>query len=216
MPTEQPTSQHWNSFYASAEVQRLKPPSQFGAFVIGELPAGATVIDIGCGSGRDALFFASHRMPVVGVDGSTAAIAHCSDAARALGLDASFLCADVQSADLASRLRALPAVAQATELAVYARFFLHAIPDEAEDALLDLVGRLAVPGHTTFAVEFRTQRDATLPKSTAQHYRRFIDPVTLLGKAVRHGMAIRYFVEGFGFAKYGADDAHVARCIFTR
>lgn len=215
MTTDQPTSLHWNSFYASAEVQRLKPPSQFGAFVIGELPTGTTVIDVGCGSGRDALFFASHRHPVVGVDGSTAAIAHCSATAQALGLDASFLCAEVQSADLATRLKAMPAVAQATELAVYARFFLHAIPEDGEDALLDLVGQLALPGHTRFAVEFRTQRDATLPKSTAQHYRRFIDPVSLLAKGVQRGMAIRYFVEGFGFAKYRDDDAHVARCVFS-
>jgi SAM-dependent methyltransferase len=214
MTTDITTARHWDSFYTSAEVHRLRPPSQFGAFMIGETPSEATVVDVGCGSGRDALFFASHRHRVVGVDGSTAAIAHCSATAEALGLDAKFLHAEVQAPALAENLRAMPAVSQASSLLVYARFFLHAITESDEDALFDLVGAISTPGRTQFAVEFRTQRDATLPKSTAQHYRRFIDPITLLAKALGRGMAISYFVEGFGFAKYGDDDAHVARCVF--
>lgn len=209
------TARHWDRFYASSEVQRLKPPSQFGAFVIGELPPGAALVDVGCGSGRDALFFASHGHAVVGVDGSTAAIEHCSATAQALHLDASFVCADVEAADMAARLMAMPALGGDTPLVVYARFFLHAIPDDAENALLALVAAIAKPGRTRFAVEFRTQRDATLPKSTTHHYRRFIDPVSVLAKAVQLGMAIDYFVEGFGYAKYGSDDAHVARCLFS-
>lgn len=34
------------------------------------LPAGARVLDVGCGSGRDALAFAQRRYPFTAVDGS--------------------------------------------------------------------------------------------------------------------------------------------------
>jgi SAM-dependent methyltransferase len=216
MTIDPSTARHWDGFYSSAEVHRLKPPSQFGAFVIGEMAPSAMVVDIGCGSGRDALFFASHRYPVVGVDASSAAVSHCQSMSKALDLNATFLCSEVQSPELTTRLRNEPAYQNASDLLVFARFFLHAIPEEAEDALLEFVASVAKPGHTKFAAEFRTQRDATLPKSTAQHYRRFIDPVALLAKAIKQGMSVDYFVEGFGFAKYGGDDAHVARCLFSR
>lgn len=209
------TASHWNKFYKSKEVSRLSPPSQFAAFIIGEVPPEAFVVDIGCGSGRDSLFFASQGHPVVGVDASSSAIDHCTAMARNVGLGAQFVRAEVQSPDWISVVRSNPAYKSASSLVVYARFFLHAIPEEGEDALLDAVRQIAKPDSTSLAVEFRTQRDATLPKSTEHHFRRFSSPSELLAKAVERGMRISYFVEGFGYAKYGADDAHVARCVFA-
>lgn len=207
--------EHWDGFYRSTDWRGLKPPSQFGAFVIGELTESTLLVDVGCGSGRDALFFASQGVEVVGVDASAVAIAHCSQAAEQARLPASFVCASVEDTKLAAQLRATAGYGRAEALLVYARFFLHAIPEPAEDAFLDLVAALAKPGRTRLAVEFRTQRDATLPKTTAQHYRRFIAPVDLLQKASRRGLRVDYLVEGFGFAKRGDDDAHVARCLFS-
>ena len=208
------TASHWNKFYRSTEAEHLILPSQFAAFVAGEAPHEAFVVDMGCGSGRDALFFASQGHSVIGVDASKSAIDHCSEMARNTNLRARFVQAEVQSPVWTLAVQSASAYQSAPALIVYARFFLHAIPEEGEDALLDAVCRIAKPGHTMLAVEFRTPRDATLPKSTACHFRRFSPPSELLAKAVERGMKIDYFVEGFGFAKYGADDAHVARCIF--
>ena len=53
-------------------------------------------------------------------------------------------------------------------------------------------------------------------KETAAHYRRFIDPLNFLTSALARGFELHYFVEGFGYAKYNSDDAHVARVILRR
>jgi hypothetical protein len=35
-------------------------------------------------------------------------------------------------------------------------------------------------------------------------------------QAEGRGFQLDFFVEGLGFAKHGQEDAHVARCIFSR
>jgi SAM-dependent methyltransferase len=211
----QEVADHWNKFYKSNEVDRLSPPSQFAAFVIGEAPAQAVVIDMGCGSGRDSMFFASQGYPVIGIDAYVSAIEHCKEVAHKNDLNARFIQSEIQSSGWVDAVQSDSMYKAISDLVFYARFFLHAITEDAENELLDAVCRLAKPGGTLLAVEFRTQRDATLPKSTAQHFRRFPLPTDLFVKALARGMKINYFVEGFGYAKYGDDDAHVARCIFA-
>jgi SAM-dependent methyltransferase len=209
-------SSHWETFYAGRTVGQLEPPSQFAAFVIGEVSKGCLVVDIGCGSGRDSFFFASQGHPVVGVDASHAAVQHCQRTGTSTGSDAMFLCADVREKTLRDNLeRAMTQGGANENLLFYSRFFLHAITEDAEDAVLELVRLLGNSRHTKLALEFRTKRDTTLPKTTAQHYRRFIDPLELFRKASQLRFSLDYFVEGFGYAKYRSDDAYVARCLFS-
>ena len=66
------------------------------------------------------------------------------------------------------------------------------------------------------ALEFRTSRDEFLSKVTESHYRRFINPLAVVAKGNHLGFSCEYFVEGFGYAKYKSDDAHVARIIFRK
>ena len=202
-------SDYWDTYYATRTAATW--PSQFATFVLGEIPASSVIIDIGCGSGRDALFFASQGFTVLGVDGSPAAIGGCIDLARANSLPASFLQSRVD--DLALGDRILAAVDGMGTRVIYARFFLHAINGEGEDAFLTLAQRLCRRGDR-LALEFRTIRDATQPKVTSTHYRRFIEPTAVVEKAARRGFTTIYFVEGFGLAKYQTDDAYVARIMF--
>ncbi|HVO18052.1 MAG TPA: class I SAM-dependent methyltransferase [Anaeromyxobacter sp.] len=205
---------YWDAYYAAARPRAIIP-SQFAAFVASEYLDGRQVVELGCGNGRDALFFASIGVPVLGVDASPVAIEQCQSQARDRALEgASFLCRALESPDfleaVAARLRpALPRV-------VYARFFLHAIDDDDERRFFEAAGALAPSLDDVVAVEFRTHRDHDLPKETAGHYRRDVDPLRLYGAAARAGFATRYFIEGFGYAKYRQDDAHVARLVLAR
>ena len=52
-------------------------PSQFAVFVVGQSMGIDTIVDIGCGNGRDSSFFSRSGFTVVGVDGSHEAIAQC-------------------------------------------------------------------------------------------------------------------------------------------
>lgn len=203
---------YWQEFYSSQQTRQLPVPSQFAVFVAGELMQPHRIIDLGCGGGRDSMFFASRGHVVSGVDGSDAAIQNCRALASEKGLAGlEFSCAQIGDTDLPARLRR----AEGLPVLVYARFFLHAITDEEEAHFFELSRRLT-EGGGMMAVEFRTMRDMAQQKVTGAHYRRFIDPVMFNARALGAGFAPRYFVEGFGFAKYKDDDAHVARFICER
>lgn len=210
-------SPYWDDYYSARPLLRSVLPSQFAAFVAGELGTSAeAVLDVGCGDGRDSLFLAGLGYRVVGLDASAEAVALCERRRRTVAAEiaerSTFVRAGVGEAALESATGLLES---SHRIAVYARFFLHAIDEAGEDALLQyaagLGDRLAV-----LAVEFRTRRDALQPKVTPDHYRRFISPPTVLERASSHGLSAEYFVEGFGYAKHGPDDAHVARILLTR
>ncbi len=112
--------QHWQSFYQASETPTF--PSQFSVFVQSWLVESTeTIIEVGCGNGRDAIFLsrAGHHMlvsdQVVGVGLRELANASSSfdyvegDVVAAVGSMGEFV-------DLSK-----PVI-------VYSRFFQHAIP----------------------------------------------------------------------------------------
>jgi SAM-dependent methyltransferase len=201
---------YWNQFYAKSAGTSRPLPSQFAAFVAGELHGQYRVVEFGCGNGRDALFFASYGHQVCAIDGSTAAVERGAALADALGEKVDFIAAAIDDPGLASLV---PEVGGKT--LVYGRFFLHAITDTEEQAFLARAAELTKPGDL-MAVEYRTIRDSSGVKETDAHYRRFMSPAEFQYSAIRHGFRVTYAVEGYGFAKYKHDDAYVARTILER
>ena len=202
---------YWNQFYSS-DKKRSAPmlPSQFAAFISSEIANNRIIVDLGCGNGRDALFFSRYGFKVIGVDASDQAIRGCKDL-QGDNDDVVFICADICEASLVEEIRKnagnLPIV-------IYARFFLHAINDDDEVAFFKLAQ--AICGDDGYiAVEFRTEMDKLLSKVTDAHFRRFIDPMKFLERAISNGFTPKYVATGFGFAKFLEDDAHVARMLLT-
>jgi cyclopropane fatty-acyl-phospholipid synthase-like methyltransferase len=202
-------SEYWNSYYDAPKSAR-RTPSQFAVFVDGELSGTHRIIDIGCGTGRDSIYFAQVGHDVVGVDASEAAVRGCRSMTDELGLRAKFIESSILSDDLAERL-----AGNRGPTVVYARFFLHAVTGEEEAAFLHLAAGLTQCGDI-LAVEYRTVRDRSGAKVTGAHYRRFIRPSEFQANAIECGFDVTYAVEGFGYAKYGSDDAYVARDLLRR
>ena len=203
-------SAYWDGFYKK-DLSEIERPSQFAAFVASEFRYIDTIVDVGCGSGRDSLFFATHRHRVCGVDASASAVALASRRAQAMGLaNCRFVQADA-SQPLAPQLAAALPEGSVQRL-VYARFFLHAVDERTQTAFLASASDLG----QTLAVEFRTNRDSQGARVTPTHYRRYIKPMTLIAEAQTRGFEVVYYTDGFGFAKYQDDDAHVARIVFAR
>ena len=68
-------TQYWNEFYtASQQIGRLNYPSQFAAFVYGETLGIDNILEFGCGTGRDAFFFADLGKKVYAFDGSQSVV----------------------------------------------------------------------------------------------------------------------------------------------
>ncbi len=70
-------------------------PSSFARRVAALLPRGARVLDLGCGEGRDSVFFAAEGFEVVGVDASRAGIAKARCLAEARGAQVRWLVGDM-------------------------------------------------------------------------------------------------------------------------
>ena len=204
---------YWNTYYKGRETNSAPEiPSQFAAFIAGEFnQTGTGIIEFGCGNGRDTVFFASHGVSTIGIDSSSTAIANCKKKAHS---NATFLCLDVEDED-ESIIEEIGKVAKIDTSIVYARFFLHALEEAVQAKFMKLAHTICGKnGH--LALEFRTNRDSGLAKATAGHFRRYIDPMAFLHQAEYFGFQIKYFVEGFGYAKFKIDDAHVARFILSR
>jgi cyclopropane fatty-acyl-phospholipid synthase-like methyltransferase len=201
---------YWDDYYRRAGRPQRPLPSQFAAFVCGELNTPHRVIELGSGDGRDSLFFASHGHAVTGVDASKSAVERSSQTAQHFGQDVTFHASDVHDPSLSLLF-------SKTELPtlVYARFFLHAITEDEELAFLRCAQQLTAEGDL-LAVEYRTVRDAQQTKVTGTHYRRFVQPFEFERRAAEAGFRVTYAVEGFGYAKYRDDDAYVARCVLVR
>lgn len=200
---------YWDDYYDRAAAANTVPhvPSQFGAFVASEfIGARPTIVELGCGNGRDSLFFARHGFRAIGVDASSSAIEMCNRQAPG---NANFICSEIEDPKLLGNLRRLIGN---DNVVVYARFFIHAIHEAAESVFFSIASELC-QGDSAVAVEFRTNRDEALAKLTPAHYRRFIHPMDFLVRAQGNGFQASYFAEGFGYAKFRQDDAHVARFI---
>lgn len=207
---------YWDSYYRQSGVPEL--PSQFALFVANEvltdeLPRPAAVLDIGCGNGRDSLFFAQLGFAVGALDRSEAAIALCGERLAARSGDPARTRlraghADSEDLDLLAREFSGP-------LLLYSRFFFHAIDEAAEARVITNAAMILKRHGGALAVEYRSLADAGSAKVTLQHYRRFIDPEAFAARVAAAGLSLRWRAEGRGMAKFRADDAHVARLIAT-
>lgn len=197
---------YWNTFYSlHASETDLVGPSQFAAFVLGEIHSFDTVIEFGCGNGRDAAFFARHGKDVFAFDLSLNGIS-ISQKTYASMPNLRFYARDVTSG--------LPELAFSTNTvkAIYARFFIHALPTEDISKFFGYCAQLLAPNDRLF-LEYRTEEDSDRRKSTSEHFRNFLRIDDVEEMLNTHGMKTSYLAQGIGFAKWKNDDAYVARHI---
>lgn len=201
---------YWNTYYKTKKKQ-ITVPSQFAAFAIQEFgnQEDTIIIDLGCGDGRDSYFFSSHGFQTIGIDGSLEAINNCKQNFNHDLLD--FFCYDIEEQSLYEKIKEI-ITSQNKKLVFYSRFFLHAINDNQQNILLNNLKNI-MPKDSLCFFEFRTNRDEFQEKITLNHYRRYLSPMDFTVEVTRIGFDILYFVEGFGYAKYRKDDAHIARFI---
>jgi SAM-dependent methyltransferase len=207
---------YWDHFYADPHPE-LAGPSPFAEFCLQHLPAQSSVFELGCGNGRDALYFAEHGMAVTACDQSATAIERLIGAAsrdRAAWV--------VRPTFVQSRFEDLSD--NGPWDAVYSRFTLHAVNQEAGSQMLRWAHRNLRPGGNLF-VEARTVngslfgvgepagRDAFIHDG---HYRRFVRAEEIAAELSAIGFEIRSLVEGAGMARFGADDPVVVRAVAAR
>ncbi|MCW2812739.1 MAG: hypothetical protein JWN84_194 [Nocardioides sp.] len=204
------TEVYWADYYAH---NGHAEASSFARFVDDRMgPGPATVVDIGCGDGRDSIFFATRGRQVLGLDRAGVAIEHAREKAHQAGLvDARFEVCDL--ADGAALAEVLSE--QDGRLVFYSRFVLHAIDAQTQAALQDAVDAQSRSGDL-FVAEFRTDQDEERLKAHPKHFRRYQSAAGFLADLRRRGWAIDYDVESSGLAPWGDEDPVLCRAVARR
>lgn len=212
-PLEYSEEVYWANFYARHE---LTSGSTFFEAVSTRSDLPGTVLDIGCGDGRDTFAFARAGLRAIGLDRSHIGIRHATRKAAEAGLEStlSFVAGDVS--DLANVRKVLEGAREAAQngpLLFYMRFFLHSIPEEVQEGLMNTIAAAARRGDM-FATEFRTEDDAAVRKVYGGHYRRYQNGPAF-GRALReqYGFSILHEEEGTGLSPYKGEDPVLYRAV---
>ncbi|KNX76809.1 hypothetical protein DA83_05375 [Pseudomonas sp. 250J] len=200
---------YWDDFYSRQDVALPLLPSQFAVFAASDFPGVDSVVEFGCGNGRDSEFLAMTGLQVLALDASSEAVELCRQRTRSANVRYEH-CSVQNSAEV---LRAF--VADKRRVVVYARFFLHAIDEAMEAVFMDLLAT-GLPTGSLLYFEYRTKEDEQVQKKFGQHYRRYIDHEALICKLRALGFSLDYQVQGRGFAKYRDEDALVGRCVAVK
>jgi len=206
---------YWEDFYRDLA---LSVPSQFCAMVSTEVKEDVCVVEMGCGNGRDSLYFASQKNTVCAMDLSHEAVKSCNDAASGRGFDhAHFVQGDLSSSeDMENLFAAARERSPSGTVTGYSRFVMHSINDEQEAAYLAALSPLMKSGELVY-FEFRSKEDADLEKTFGGHYRRFVDTDRFVAdQTQKHGFELKYEITGRGMAKYKSEDPFVSRLIFEK
>jgi len=126
-------------------------PAELAALVEGEnsLPVGRAV-DIGCGTGTQAVYLARHGWQVTGLDAVPLALERARGRAEAAGVDVTWIQGDV------ARLEELgiePGVRLFLDRGCY-----HGLPQHARAGYAAGIGALAAPGATFLLLSFAPNR----------------------------------------------------------
>ena len=204
-------TQYWNDFYKTNKPETMGE-SLFAQYAMKWLKPGNTIVDMGCGNGRDSLFFARNQMQVLGVDASSTVIELLNKLQQS---NANFVCGDFITDNR---------IYCNHYDCIYSRFTLHAISQDQQTSFLHNVFNVLNNGGL-FMVEVRGVHDSKfgLGEIVSRnayildgHYRRFIVMEEILQELISVGFSIKYAEENIDFAPYGSENPEVIRIIAKR
>ena len=201
-------TEYWNLYYQ--ENKAPESPSLFAEWVLDNMQTNKNLLELGCGNGRDSLYFYKNGMNVTAVDASEKTINQLRNKCKEDNI--CFICDDFvcSSAIFAGQYEY-----------VYSRFSLHAINEKQETEVITNVYRVLKQGGK-FYIEVRSVNDELYGKGEKVgndsyyfegHYRRFLRIEILEEKLKVAGFNISYAQESKGFAPYQDKDPYVIRIV---
>lgn len=166
---------HWNSF----------EPSFFAKSVMKYLTKGDKLIDLGCGNGRDTIYFSENKIYSYGVDIISDEI-HLLNNLFKNNDYVSFAVEDLSKLPIKKFDHA------------YSRFTLHSITVRIEKKLLDWIKKNI---SKYLFIEVRSDQDKLFGEKT-DHYRRFLNLEKLLIKLINNNFQVIYSEISKEFAPY--------------
>jgi hypothetical protein len=205
---------YWANFYAHTS---YTSGSSFFEFVNSRPGTPDVVIDIGCGDGRDSCAFGAAGRRVIGVDQSPIGVQHATARASGLGIQerVRFRICDVADTEVLETILEEVIASGDTPVLFYLRFFLHSIPEDVQDGLLDVISALARPDDVV-AAEFRTEKDETASHVHGEHYRRYQNGPAFGALLRDRHFELLHEEEGTGLSPYQGEDPVLYRVVARR
>ena len=202
---------YWKDIYSKQSEGEM--PSLFAKDIVETLHIeGKTLIELGCGNGRDAIYFANaNAAQVVAVDQCENIIDLLKYRYQRVG-NLQFKCLDFTSMDDGQHFDV-----------VYSRFTLHSISKNQEEKVSRWAYRNLNPGGS-FCIEVRGQKNEIFGVGQPvegepdafilnDHYRRFIHLDNFCESLKRLGFRIDFAKERKGFAPYNGTNETYIRII---
>jgi len=196
---------HWDEYYKKDNIPDY--PSPFAEYVANKLSNQQTILEVGCGNGRDAKFLASQGHLVTGLDRSGEAIELCKKLYSVESLEFFF-----------GTITDIAKINKKKYSLIYSRFVIHAMSLNEEIKTLNMSHKL-LNKDGQFFIECRSINDPLSRKGDILsnteriegHYRRFIILEEFKQRLVQVGFKIIKTIESNGLAKFGKDDPVVIR-----
>ncbi len=204
-------TEYWNDYYKAKP--DINYPSLFAQHISTFLKKSKNILELGCGNGRDSVYFSRLGLNVTAIDASDGVIEQLKQENTEENI--CFICDDFVSSS---------AIYSGQYDYVYSRFTLHAINKEQETEVLYNVHKVLKEGGNFF-IEVRSVNDELYgcgkkiaPDSYVHdgHFRRFIRIEELKAELEQIGFLIVSAEEERGFAPYKGSDPPIIRIIARR
>ena len=194
---------YWDRYYS--KTNGIETPSTFASYVSDLMKKGESILELGCGNGRDSFYFAKKGFHVFAIDQSKIVI----NRIKKKNINPKFICKDIQKLEKNFKFKINHC---------YARFFLHALNENEENKVIESVANL-LPKNGLFFSENRSVKSDLYGKGDVisedifrtDHKRRFIRKNNLSQKLEDNGFKITKLVEKKGLAMHQDDDPVVIR-----
>lgn len=204
----------WDTFNAKARREVPDEPTSFARWVAEQYPTDRPLVDLGTGTGRDALWFASdHRPHVIAVDYSVGAVQRGATAGNDRELPVTFELLNFYDARATLTLGARLSRSE-VPVDLYCRFTLHTLDFPGRQNLLRLASMSLRRGGYLF-LEFRTPKDRRRPHAFGEHLRRYLRPATVVAQIEAAGGRVVHQEEGTGLAPFRDEDPYLCRIVAT-
>jgi len=203
---------YWTEYYA----KNSKPTdaSSFAEFILPKLTEDKNLIELGCGNGRDSIYFAQNNLNVTAVDQVQEEVDYLNENHKEDNIH--FIAGDFT--DLKNTTS--EEIKNTDFDYVYSRFTFHSINEAKEDRTLDWIEEhLKTDG--CFLLEARSLNDPMFKQGEAlsetenftTHYRRYMDLDKITQKLESRNFEIIYKIEDNDLAVYKDDNPYVIRII---
>lgn len=200
--------EYWANYYKIHKVPG--EPSPFAIATKNYIAKGKSLLELGCGNGRDAVYFANNGVNVIGLDQISEEISFLNK--KYSNKHLKFICDDFTN---------IKAVDQKFDN-IYSRFTLHAISEKQENYVIDWAFNHLNAGGL-FHLEVRSVKDDLYKigktingeknARITTHYRRFAEFEDLKSKLINTGFVLVDAVEDKNFAIYKDENPVVIRII---